>query len=115
MTSVHPDEDRRAKETPVSDRNRISEEGEGAQDVPAAESLSNRGSQMRRAVVQAMGIGVFYAVVLVYFSVKLPDFFTTDNLSGILSTSAALGLVAIGQTYAIVSGGFDLSVGGVVP
>lgn len=112
MTSVQPDQDRTTEETLVKHGSRIS----GNENLGTSTALiSGRGSQMRRVLVQAMGIGVFYSVVLVYFSVKIPDFFTTDNLSGVLSTSAALGLVTIGQAYAIVSGGFDLSVGGVVP
>lgn len=74
-----------------------------------------RRATLRQMLVKSMGIGIFYVVVLVFFSAQIPNFLNGDNITGILSASAALGIVAIGQTYAIVSGGFDLSVGGVVP
>ncbi|MDQ0212992.1 ABC transporter permease [Arthrobacter bambusae] len=77
-------------------------------------SLARR-TTLRQALVRAMGIGIFYVVVLVFFTSQIPNFLNGDNITGILSASSALGIVAIGQTYAIVSGGFDLSVGGVVP
>jgi len=82
---------------------------------PVRRMTARRAARVRRILVQSMGIGAFYVAVLLYFAAKVPNFFATDNISAVLSTSAALGLVAIGQTYAIVSGGFDLSVGGVVP
>lgn len=68
-----------------------------------------------RGVVQSLGIGVFYVVVLVYFSSRTQGFLSVDNLAGIAAVAAPLGIVAVGQTIAIISGGFDLSVGGVLP
>lgn len=44
-----------------------------------------------------------------------PNFLTTVNIVAIFQTMAVLCIVSIGQTVAILSGGFDLSVGGVVP
>src|ERR1700685_160499 len=72
-------------------------------------------SSWRKMLVQSLGVGLCYAIVLVFFSVKLDNFFTTANVETILDGAALLGIVAVGQTYLIVGGGFDLSVGGVVP
>ncbi|MGH3276894.1 MAG: ABC transporter permease, partial [Streptosporangiaceae bacterium] len=69
----------------------------------------------RRLLIQSLGIGAFYGLVLIFFSIKAPSFMTGSNAAGILAVAAALGLVAIGQTFVIIVGGFDLSVGGVVP
>ena len=50
---------------------------------------------------------VFYAVM----SVATPRFNTTSNVLSVLSQMAVMAILAIGQTFVIVSGGIDLSVG----
>lgn len=67
-----------------------------------------------RLAVELFGIGGFYVVVIAYFSTQVESFTSTQNVQAILAGATVLGLVAIGQTFAIVSGGFDLSVGGMV-
>jgi ribose/xylose/arabinose/galactoside ABC-type transport system permease subunit len=42
---------------------------------------------------------------------SIPAFRTADNLANVLTQAAALGMVAIGQTFVIVGGLIDLSVG----
>lgn len=80
---------------------------------PGAERA--RWNQVRSLLVRAVGIGLFLAIVIVYFTVSTSTFFTLSNWSDVLSGIAVLGVVAIGQTLVIVSGGFDLSVAGVLP
>ncbi|MGH3252467.1 MAG: ABC transporter permease [Trebonia sp.] len=70
---------------------------------------------LRAIGVRTLGIGLFLAVVLVYFTVSTSNFLTLSNVAEILSGAAVLGIVAIGQTGVIISGGFDLSVAGVLP
>jgi ribose transport system permease protein len=72
-------------------------------------------SRWRKSLVQSLGVGLCYAIVLVFFSLKLDNFVTTANVETILDGATLLGIVAVGQTFLIVGGGFDLSVGGVVP
>lgn len=43
-----------------------------------------------------------------------PNFLSAYNLSNLLDQAATLGIISIGQFIVILSGGFDLSVGGVV-
>ena len=45
---------------------------------------------------------------------SLPDFLKSRNLFNVLLQSVALGLVAIGQTFVILGGGIDLSVGATI-
>jgi len=40
-----------------------------------------------------------------------PDFATVDNLMNVLTRTAFIGIIAVGMTFVIVSGGIDLSVG----
>jgi ribose transport system permease protein len=53
-------------------------------------------------------------VVMIVASSYYPGFFEWGNIRNILSQNAPVGLVAIGMTFVIICGGFDLSVGAVV-
>lgn len=53
----------------------------------------------------------FLALLLVAFSVVAPNFFGVKNFSNILYYSTTYLLLAAGETFVIVSGGIDLSVG----
>ncbi len=73
-----------------------------------------RAAAIRRRI-QSVGIGAVFVVIVVTFTALTDQFFTSSNAINILAGAAVIGIVAIGQTLAIVSGGFDLSVGGTVP
>lgn len=64
---------------------------------------------------QFLGLASFYVVLVIVFSVATPNFMSWSNGVNILSNVTVLGFVALGQTLAIVSGGFDLSVSGTLP
>ena len=92
----------------------------GGVDIMAGDDLARQQPSARRRtvrglLVRSLGIGLFLAVVLVYFALSTSNFLTPSNIADILSGVAVLGIVAIGQTGVIVSGGFDLSVAGVLP
>ena len=60
------------------------------------------------------GLAGIYALLLLALGLALlfvPGFAAPGNLANVLTQSAALGLVAIGQTFVIVGGLIDLSVG----
>ncbi len=57
--------------------------------------------------------GVLCAIVLIA-SIFSPHFRTSENLSNIFAQAVPLGLVAFGQTIALLTAGVDLSVGGVM-
>jgi ribose transport system permease protein len=54
---------------------------------------------------------ILFVLVFVLFSVLDPRFATFTNFSNIVSTSAFVGLVAVGMTIVLLTGGIDLSVG----
>ncbi|HUP16052.1 MAG TPA: ABC transporter permease [Acidimicrobiia bacterium] len=64
---------------------------------------------------QLFGVGGFLLLALAFFAISADNFFTPANTVNVLSTISVLGIVAIGQTFVLVSGGFDLSVSGTVP
>ena len=57
-----------------------------------------------------LGLAVVLAVILSFIS---PHFFTERNMFNILDQSVVLGIVAVGMTLVILTGGIDISVGSV--
>ena len=53
-------------------------------------------------------------LVIAFFSVMVPNFLTTSNLLIMTQHVAITGLLAIGMTLVILTGGIDLSVGALV-
>jgi ribose transport system permease protein len=53
------------------------------------------------------------AVVLVGATVLYPGFWAVGNVKNILAQNAPLGIMAVGMTFAMITGGFDLSAGAV--
>lgn len=61
--------------------------------------------------IAVYGMVVVLVAVLVAAVLINPNFFAFGNVRNILSQNAAVGLVAIGATFVIIGGGFDLSAG----
>ena len=59
-------------------------------------------------------IYVFLVALMLLVSVFSRDFFTIGNFKNLLRTSFPLLMVALGQTLIILTGGIDLSLGGIV-
>jgi ribose/xylose/arabinose/galactoside ABC-type transport system permease subunit len=79
-------------------------------------------SAQERTALRVKGLkipAIYYAVALLLvigllFSVGNPNFISVYNLNTIISYAALLLMVALGQMCAILVGGIDLSVGGVM-
>ena len=102
---------------PVTDDSRQQTKGGNeTQTVPPASSVSRRAQRRERLAVIVQGQGLFAMAILigVYFSIESPFFLTWSNALTVGATTAALGVMAVAQTFLIVSGGIDVSVGSVV-
>ncbi|MEG0236463.1 MAG: ABC transporter permease [Cetobacterium sp.] len=53
-------------------------------------------------------------IMMIFFSIFSEYFFTTTNLLTIALQTSVIGIIAIGQTMVIITGGIDLSVGSIV-
>jgi ribose transport system permease protein len=62
----------------------------------------------------SIGLIAAYIVMLILLSILSPYFFSVNNFLDILLAVAVIGIISIGMTMVIVSGGLDLSVGAVV-
>lgn len=60
------------------------------------------------------GIAAFLLIFFVTAAVLIPGFRSWTTLSSIMRESAFIGAAAVGMTLAIISGVFDLSVGGIL-
>jgi ribose transport system permease protein len=67
-------------------------------------------ARVRGSVQQLLALASLIAI-LVFFSFASPYFFTPSNLVGILMAATVTGILALGTTFVIVSGGIDLSIG----
>ncbi len=62
-------------------------------------------------IITTMALFVFmYAIA----SISFPGFFSAYNLINIFKANAYIGIIAVGMTFVILTGGIDLSVGSVV-
>ena len=56
-------------------------------------------------------LALILVIMCVALSFATTSFFTSDNLFNILKQTTLVCIIAIGQTFVIISGGIDLSVG----
>ena len=62
-------------------------------------------------VLQRSGAFVALIVACIFGTARYEAFLTVENLSNVLRQNSMLGLLALGMTFVILSGGIDLSVG----
>jgi ribose transport system permease protein len=81
-------------------------------DAPAREAPARvpRRSALRAALGK-VGMPAVVLLLAVFFGAMNPNFWSVRNLSNVSRQMSILALVSIGQTFAILSGGIDLSVG----
>jgi ribose transport system permease protein len=89
------------------------------EEMAQSERLNRRdassGSLFRR-MLRSREVGVLLALILLVaiMAVLTPYFLKPDNLFNVLRGMSTIGIMAIGQTMIIITGGIDLSVGSVL-
>lgn len=64
-----------------------------------------------RATANFRPILILVVAMFIFFTVTQSTFSTDQNLKNMLADSAILWIIAMGMTFVLISGGFDLSVG----
>jgi ribose/xylose/arabinose/galactoside ABC-type transport system permease subunit len=77
-------------------------------------STSNPTGTFLRRNIQVLTVYAVLFVLFVFVAISSDRFFTTRNLFNLLRTASFLGVVAIGQTFVVLTAGIDLSVGSLV-
>jgi len=67
--------------------------------------LSTLGPMLRRN-----GLLIFFAFLLVVFTIARPEFLSQANIRNILLSASVVGILALGQTVVILTGGFDIGI-----
>ena len=73
-----------------------------------------RGTAVRLLAVREAGVLGALVVLCIVLSLASPYFFTLRNIFNVLQGMSTIGIMAVGATMVLVSGGLDLSVGSVL-
>lgn len=65
-------------------------------------------------ILSTYGIYAAFVILFIILSFASDAFFTITNLVNILRQAAVIGIISIGMTFVIITGGIDLSVGAIV-
>jgi ribose transport system permease protein len=65
---------------------------------------------VRRQLQQVLAFASLI-VLVAFFAIANPNFLTWSNLSGILLSTAVIGILALGTTFVIITSGIELSLG----
>src|SRR3712207_8019168 len=71
---------------------------------------TGRFASLGQGLQQMLAFGTLIALVIIFF-IASPRFLTISNLSSILLSTAVIGILAVGTTFVIITGGIDLSLG----
>lgn len=86
------------------------EQGNQAQDPRRGQRRWSVSRLSSRLEVRMLGLALLIGIGLSFLS---PYFLTQNNIFNILDQSVVIGIVAVGMTFVILTGGIDLSVGSV--
>jgi ribose transport system permease protein len=78
------------------------------------QAAPKRTSLFRSNAMQQVMAFAALILLLIVFSLLSPNFRTISNLNGILIATAVNGILALGVTFVIITGGIDLSIGTVM-
>lgn len=73
--------------------------------------LNKRKNPREKINIENPGIIIIFIVIILLFTILSRNFFTLGNLTNILIQNADIAIIAIGQTFVILTSGIDLSVG----
>lgn len=73
-------------------------------------AVSRRLRRLRLADMRDYGIALSFILIFVFLSLASPVFLSTRNMLNVVDQSAAIGIIAAGETLVLIAGGLDLSV-----
>src|SRR3954447_20473020 len=81
-----------------------------AEAVAAGGGRGGRFAALGQGLQQLLAFGTLIALMIIFF-IASPKFLTITNISSILLSTAVIGILAVGTTFVIITGGIDLSLG----
>ncbi|WP_052947497.1 ABC transporter permease [Aneurinibacillus tyrosinisolvens] len=86
---------------------------EGAIAAESAGTVRSNGSLLHALRTYRVTISLFIAM-LILTAILAPEFFNLQNVINVMRQASIVGMVAIGMTFVILTGGIDLSVGAIL-
>src|SRR5215210_2450918 len=76
---------------------------------------TNRPTAMARtaSLLQRQGVLIALALLVLFGTLRYDNFLSGYNIASVLGYNSMFGLIALGMTFVIMTGGIDLSVGAV--
>src|SRR5215210_712522 len=65
------------------------------------------------SMIQRQGVLIALLLLVLFGAVRYDNFLSAYNISTLLRYNSMFGLIALGMTFVIITGGIDLSVGAV--
>ena len=65
-------------------------------------------------ITQEVSVFLIFCCLIAFFGTLSPYFFKFNNLMTIALQTAVIGIIAVGMTFVIITGGIDLSVGAIL-
>lgn len=69
---------------------------------------------MRLQAAKSLGLAIALAAICAVLSFSIPSFFTVPNLINVIRQISINGILAVGVTFVLLTGGVDLSLGSLV-
>jgi ribose transport system permease protein len=85
----------------------------GSANTDQTRAGSIRGSVKKLFTMESAGIYIFLVALIIFFTVMTRAFLTFDNFIVILRQVSIIGICAFGETFVVIAGGIDLSVGSI--
>ncbi len=77
-------------------------------------AVSKKPTTVKTGATQKLLAFASLIVLVIFFSFSSSNFFQFDNIVGIMLSTAVIGILALGSTFFIITGGIDLAVGTVM-
>lgn len=85
-----------------------------AESTPKAQALASATSSQRLSRLEPLlkrnGLLIFFIFLLVVFTVARPEFLSQANIRNVLLSASVIGVLALGQTVVMLTGGFDIGI-----
>jgi len=73
--------------------------------------ISLSGLKLSRAQQQILSCLMGFLLLSIFFTIRSRYFLNVDNLLTVATQTAVIAIIALGQTYVMITGGIDLSIG----
>jgi ribose/xylose/arabinose/galactoside ABC-type transport system permease subunit len=75
--------------------------------------IVNRTGEVALSILKRYGTLIFTLLLCLFFGVLSPYFLTTSNLMNVFRQATVVTVIALGLTFVLAAGGFDISIGAV--